>query len=129
MTRGRVVVVILCALVLATSVSAVDSKKEFVGSEKCMACHIEQYKSWRTTFHSKIVQPRKGGILKDAVAKWAADGKNPGPTTANITGRPVKLDDVQYVIGSNWKQRYLVKNNQTGGLELLNKQFNRLSGE
>ena len=72
---------------------------------------------------------KKGGILKDAVAKWATDGKNPGPMTGNITGTPVKLDDVHYVVGSRWKQRYLVKNNQTGGFQLLNKQFNRLTGE
>lgn len=120
---------ILSVFLVATPLWGADSKKEFVGSEKCMACHSEEYRSWKNTFHSKIVRYRKGGILKDAVSKWATDGKNPGPTTANATGGPARLDDVQYVIGSRWKQRYLVKNGQTGGLQLLNKQFNRLSGE
>ena len=120
---------ILWVIVLGSMVSAADSKKEFLGSEKCRACHSEEYKSWKETFHSKIIQARQSGILKDAVTKWLTDGKNPGPTAANATGTPAKLDDVQYVIGSRWKQRYLVKNNQTGGLQLLNKQFNRLTGE
>jgi hypothetical protein len=128
MTR-HILASVLGVTMLATSAMAADSKKEFVGSEACKACHSEEYKSWKGTFHSKMVQTRKAGILKDAVAKWATDGKNPGPTTANATGTSVKLDDVQYVVGSQWKQRYLVKNDQTGGFQLLNKQFNRLSGE
>ena len=32
------------------------------------------------------------------------------------------------MIGSRWKQRYLVKNEQSGGLQFLNMQFNRYSG-
>jgi hypothetical protein len=108
---------------------AADSKKEFVGSETCKKCHAEEYKSWKETYHSKIVQSKKAGILKDVVAKWASDGKNPGPTVANVSGKPAKLDDVLRVVGSRWKQRFLVKNEQTGGFQFLNKQFNRLTGE
>jgi hypothetical protein len=32
-------------------------------------------------------------------------------------------------IGSRWKQRYLVKNEDTGGFQFLNRQFNRVSGK
>lgn len=114
---------------LTAGAGAADSKKEFVGSEKCKGCHAEEYKSWKGTFHAKMLQPRKGGILKEAMEKWATDGTNPGPTKGNVTGEAFKLDDVQYVIGSKWKQRYLVKNSQTGNLQFMDKQFNRLSSK
>lgn len=127
---GKVVLgSVICTLMLAaTPVLAAKHQKDFVGSEKCKKCHSEEYKSWKDTFHAKIVMPKKTGILKDVVAKWETDGKNPGPTTANVTGKPAKLEDVQYVIGSRWKQRFLVKNEQTGNLQFLNKQYNRLTG-
>jgi hypothetical protein len=114
---------------LAAAAMAADSKKEFVGSEKCNDCHAEEYKSWKGTYHAKLVQQRKGGILKEAAEKWATDGTNPGPTKGNATGTPSKIEDVQYVIGSKWKQRYLVKNDQTGNLQFMDKQFNRLTGK
>ena len=129
-SKKRFLTVAICTLALSVAPAmAADSKKEFVGSETCRKCHAEEFKSWKTTFHSKIVQPKKGGILKDVVAKWATDGKNPGPTTGNVTGAAFKLDDVHYVVGSRWKQRFLVKDPQTGGMQFLNKQFNRLTGE
>lgn len=118
----------LCVALLATSALAGGDKPAFVGSEACKKCHAEEFKSWKTTFHSKIIQPKKVGILKDVVEKWASDGTNPGPTTANVTGGAFTLDDVQYVVGSKWKQRFLVKNEKSGGLQFLNKQYNRLSG-
>ncbi|QWV99634.1 hypothetical protein KP005_10295 [Geomonas nitrogeniifigens] len=119
-----------CGIVLsAAPAMALDSKNEFAGSEACKKCHTEEYNSWKETFHSKIVQTRRAGILKDAVAKWRTDGKNAGPSVSNATGNPAKMDDVQYVVGSRWKQRFLVKNEQTGNLQFLNKQFNRLTGQ
>src|SRR6266568_2608100 len=127
---NRIIILTICAVLLAAMpVLAADSKKEFVGSEACKKCHAEEFTSWKTTFHSKIVQPKKGGILKEAVAKWATDGKNPGPATGNVTGATFKLDDVKCVVGSRWKQRFLVKDDNTGGLQFLNKQYNRLTGE
>src|SRR5512137_921831 len=112
---GAAVIMGFVALLGLTTVPnglAADSKKEFVGSEKCKACHGEEFKSWKESFHSKMVQPRKGGILKEAVEKWKTDGAGPGPTKGNVTGAPFTLEDVQFVIGSRWKQRFLVKNEQ-----------------
>jgi len=63
-----------------------QQKKDFVGSQKCQGCHSEEFKSWKATFHAKMVQPRKGGILKAAVENWESDGANPGPTKGNVTG-------------------------------------------
>jgi cytochrome c5 len=106
-----------------------SAAKQFVGSTACQKCHAEEFKSWKQTFHSRMIRPKDEGILKAVVEKWETDGANPGPTTGNGTGKSYKLDDVQYVIGSKWKQRFLVKNEDTGGLQFLNKQFNRNSGK
>ncbi len=131
MNNHAVSIVVAGAMVmgLAALAGAADSKKEFVGSEKCKACHSEEYNSWKDTFHAKMVRPKKAGLLKDAVDKWKTDGTNPGPIKGNVTDKPFTLDDVQYVVGSRWKQRYLVKNDETGNLQFMDKQFNRLSGK
>lgn len=98
----------------------------FVGSQTCGACHQDHFKGWQDTYHSKMVRPLREGLLKDALDFWAKDAKgNAGPSKANITGTPAKLDDVVYVVGSKWKQRYLVKNPQTGNHQFLDKQWNR----
>jgi hypothetical protein len=101
----------------------------FVSSEACMKCHLTEYQSWKETLHSKMIRTKQDGILKEAVQKWKSDGAGPGPTKANITGKDVTLDDVVYVVGSHWKQRYLVKNDETGGHQFLNRQFNSVSGK
>jgi hypothetical protein len=102
------------------------SENRFVGSETCGACHQDTKAAWKQTYHSKMVRPVREGLLKDALDNWVKDSKgNAGPTKANITGAPAKLDDVVYVIGSKWKQRFLVKNPQTGNHQFLDKQWNR----
>jgi hypothetical protein len=113
----------------AGGASARSAAKRFVGSARCQRCHAEEFRSWKETFHARMVRPKDEGILKGVVEKWATDGSRPGPTTGNGTGKAYTLDDVQYVIGSKWKQRFLVKNEDTGGLQFLNKQFNRDSGK
>ena len=44
---------------LAAVAGAADPKGEFVGSEKCKGCHSEEYKSWKDSWHSKMVRPKK----------------------------------------------------------------------
>jgi predicted CXXCH cytochrome family protein len=111
-----------------TGAEKVMVKSEYVGSDKCKVCHKVPYDSWKLTYHSKMVRKKDEGILKDVVDKWKTDGYAEGPTTGNVTGRKFTINDVQYVIGSNWKQRFLVKDETTGGYQFLNKQFNRMSG-
>jgi hypothetical protein len=101
----------------------------YVGSEACRKCHTADFDSWKESFHSKMVRKRDEGILKDVVEKWATDGENPGPATANVTGRKISILDVEYVVGSNWKQRFLVRDEFTSGYQFANKQFNRMSGK
>ena len=113
----------------AKSAGEAALRKAFVGSEACGKCHAEELESWKESFHSKMVRPREQGILKDVVAKWKGEEGNAGPTTGNGDGKSYALEDVKYVIGSKWKQRFLVANPDTGGLQFLNRQFNRNSGK
>lgn len=75
-----------------------------------------------------MVRPLKQGLLKHAGDNWAKDSKGTaGPTKGNIDGKPYKMEDVAYVIGSYWKQRYIVKNPATGNHQFLDKQWNRVT--
>lgn len=69
MRKNAVVIAVAGALMLGLTAAAgaADPKGEFVGSEKCKKCHSEEYKSWKETWHSKMVRPKKGAILKEAV--------------------------------------------------------------
>ena len=128
----RLAVGLAAAAIVALSGCTTDSKvatvaSEFVGSEKCGDLPRGEFKTWKDTYHSKMVRTPQDGLLKDALDNWAKDGKgNAGPTKGNIDGTPAKLDDVVYVIGSKWKQRYLVKNPETGNHQFLDKQWNRV---
>ena len=79
-----------------------------------------EYASWQNSYHAKMVRSKDEAILKDVVEQW----NNGGPAKVNLTGAPATLDDVVYVVGSKWKQRFLVKNPATGGHLFLDKQWN-----
>jgi hypothetical protein len=121
----------LAFVLLASGVQAEAAKatKDFAGSEACKKCHATEFTSWMGANHSKMVRKQEDGILKAVVEKWATDGANSGPTTGNVTGAAFVMKDVVYVIGSKWKQRFLVKDDTTGGFQFMNKQFNRMSGK
>ena len=118
--KGRLSVAVAAAVFIAlfggsahAEAQKETGKKEYVGSETCKKCHKTQYESWKETYHSKMVRKPGEGLLKAAAEKWATDGANSGPTKGNVTGKPFALNDVVYVIGANWKQRYLVKDDTT----------------
>lgn len=113
-------------LLIGSSLSARAAEAQFVGSEKCGTCHAQEFASWKDTYHNKLVRPTREGMLKDALEAWAKDSKgNAGPTKGNIDGKAYAYDDVVMVVGSKWKQRYLVKNPGTGNHQFLDKQWNR----
>jgi len=116
------------ALFLAGCVAdAPVEQNNFAGSQACAKCHSTEYKTWQNTLHAKMVLPAKVGLLKDAGDNWAKDAKgNAGPTKGNISGAAFKMDDVVYVLGTKWKQRYLVKNPTTGNHQFMDKQWNRV---
>ena len=134
MTRRLLLVGILCTVGFLAACAKYGanepgSKYGYSGSERCKACHPQEFASWQDSWHSKIVRPKVGAMLQEAVEKCSSDGTTPGPTVGNVTGQPFVLADVEYVVGSRWKQRYLVKNSETGNLQFMNMQFNRGSGK
>ncbi len=125
----RSVVVVAILGLLAGLAPAAAADKEFAGSEACKRCHAKQYDTWKSSLHAKMVRSKEEGILKAVVENWASDGAIPGPAKGNVDGKPHSLDEVVFVVGSNWKQRFLVKNEATGNHQFLDKQWNRMSGK
>lgn len=99
---------------------AVAQDSDFVGSKQCGKCHEDEFASWQNSYHAKMVRPKDEAILKDVVEQWG----NGGPGKVNVSGAPATIDDVVMVVGSKWKQRFLVKNPATGGHSFLDKQWN-----
>jgi len=131
MKLGKLASTGLAALALATMIGCTadpkqgDSKAAFVGSEKCGSCHIEEYRTWKGTLHAKMIRTPQEALLKDAGDNWAKDSKgNAGPTKGNIDGKAAAMSDVVFVVGSHWKQRYLVKNPASGNHQFMDKQWN-----
>jgi hypothetical protein len=98
-------------------VKALKSKpKDYVGSDTCKICHLEHYDSWKMTLHSRMMQDAQKN--KDAIiVPVPLDEKKIREDLSKIKGLKVpadkifipKVDDILYTIGSQWKQRYLVK--------------------
>ena len=76
-----------------------DSQKDakFAGSKKCQECHEENFKDWKDSMHSKMIQ----NIKKDPSVVVADFGKLPKDAD-------FKLEDAIYTIGSKFKQRYMI---------------------
>ena len=128
-------VAVFTAIVAVTAACTTDRKVEAVpmaassGSAACDACHPGETKTWRETYHAKVARAPHESLLKEAAQYWAMDGKgNAGPTRGNVDGRTYGLDDVEMVVGTRWKQRFLVKNAVTGHHQFLDKQWNSYTG-
>jgi predicted CXXCH cytochrome family protein len=95
---------------------------EYVGSDTCEDCHVEQYEIWAESLHPKKIQVATDDTI---VAPWdidvtipVADGVDATVTLMkNSTGYWVSLDDsgnhtyrVDYVLGGfGWKQRFVTQ--------------------
>jgi hypothetical protein len=127
--KGLAIILILGLTVLALAacggeppidVKAVTSQpKAFVGSDTCKMCHLEHYDSWKMTMHSRMLQDAKQN--EDAIIV-PIDEKHIREDLAKLGDKlqvPAdkmyvpKKDEIQYTIGSQWKQRYLVKKDGT----------------
>lgn len=73
------------------------AKAGFVGSKVCAGCHQENYAGWKTTFHSKMIRRR------DEPGALVADFHVKDPKLA------FKLEDVDLLLGSRFKQRFMKK--------------------
>jgi hypothetical protein len=121
---GRLLVVGLCASIVmlacsgerALDVRAIKQEpKTFVGSETCKTCHLEHYDSWKMTLHSRMLIS-----TKENPHAFVAE-LNPEIIRADLEKIKDKLkippeevyipttEEVHYVIGTQWKQRYLVQ--------------------
>ena len=127
--KGLARVLTLCtvavALVACTAEQPIDFKaatsqpKAFVGSDTCKMCHLEHYDSWKMTQHSRMLQDAKANQdaiivpieekrIREDLGKLSKNLKVP----ADQIYVP-KIDEILYTIGSQWKQRYLVKKDGT----------------
>jgi hypothetical protein len=88
----------------------------FVGSKTCKRCHERRYIEWTTSLHSRM--------MRDVKADPAA---NTGDFDAPSKIRTFTKEDVDYTLGSQWKQQYLKK--EGDDLIVLPAQYNVFTGE
>ncbi len=109
---------------VAPAAAAVSS-----GRADCDACHPGDVKNWKETYHAKVARAPHEVLLKEAAQYWTVDSKgNSGPSRGNLDGQLYGFDDVEMVVGTRWKQRFLVKNPATGHHQFLDKQWNSYTG-
>ncbi len=87
--------------IFACQTYAKDQKaKDYVGSTRCLSCHAQYYEGWKTTLHSKMEQ---------AVVPQGPDKTVKGDFSRDDAVLSFKLEDVDMVVGSRFKQRYAQK--------------------
>ena len=75
----------------------IASSAHYVGSESCQKCHAEIYERWKKTPMANVVRDPK--LHPDAII--------PDLSTNNIA--KFTVDQVAFVYGSKWKQRYFTR--------------------
>ncbi len=88
----------------------------FVGSETCKRCHERTYLEWKTSLHSRMMRDVKLEPLA-----------NIGDFMIHSDVRRFNKEEVDYTLGSQWKQQYLKKEGQD--LKVLPAQYNVFTGE
>ncbi|TNF91962.1 MAG: hypothetical protein EP297_14570 [Gammaproteobacteria bacterium] len=107
-----------CAKEKAVDISAILSQpKAYVGSEVCKTCHLEHYDAWKMTLHSRMTQDAKRNA--DVIIGTFDEKKIRADLEAKHAKKPLKVppdeiyipkrDEVLITIGSQWKQRYIIK--------------------
>ncbi len=122
-----------CGSEQAVDVTTVTSQpKAYVGSDTCKMCHLEHFDSWKMTLHSRMLQDAKKNEdaiivpinekkIREDLAKLGDKLKVP----ADQIYVP-KKDEILYTIGSQWKQRFIVK--KDGTLYISPIQYNAETG-
>src|ERR1700743_2117296 len=91
-------VAILAACSLPAQQQASQPARKFVGSASCKSCHQAAYNGWAQARMANIVRDPK--VHPDAVL---GDFAHPDPV------RTFTLDQVAFVYGRRWKERYFGK--------------------
>ncbi|MDH3557789.1 MAG: multiheme c-type cytochrome [Deltaproteobacteria bacterium] len=111
---------VACGVEQPVDVKAITSQpKTYVGSDTCKMCHLEHYDSWKMTQHSRMIQdaqknrdvivvPIEEEKIRADLAKLEKKLKVPSKDIYVPT-----VDEILYTIGSQWKQRYIVKKDGT----------------
>lgn len=96
---GPWIATILCSLFVGASAqTGASAESHFVGSAACRSCHQEQYDGWKQTRMANVVRDPK--VHPEAVL---------GDFSHSDPARTFDLNDVAFVYGSRWKQRYFTK--------------------
>ena len=96
--RRAVLLLPAVAFFILPAAYAEPNTAHFTGSESCKGCHAAQYSGWKQTRMANVVRdPREH---PEAVL---GDFSHPDPV------RSFGLDDVAFVYGSRWKQRYFAR--------------------
>jgi hypothetical protein len=104
----------LVALVLLVCANVGAQEPGYVGSSKCAQCHGSKYESYQQTWHARILRP--------ASAETVLGDFN--STDPDLT---FSRDDVVYVVGGQFSQRYLTEID--GELYVLPAQWNVATAE
>jgi hypothetical protein len=88
----------------------------FVGSETCKNCHERTFLEWKTSLHSRMMR----NVKLEPVA-------NIGDFVSSSDVRTFTKEEVDYTLGSQWKQQYLKKEGEN--LIVLPAQYNVFTGE
>lgn len=88
----------------------------FVGSETCKRCHERTFLEWKTSLHSRMMRD----VKREPVA-------NIGDFISPSDVRTFTKEEVDYTLGSQWKQQYLKKEGKN--LKVLPAQYNVFTGE
>ncbi|HZB88029.1 MAG TPA: cytochrome c3 family protein, partial [Terracidiphilus sp.] len=83
---------------LPTQSQQPSPRPTFVGSEACARCHAQTYAAWKQTRMANVVRDPR--LHPEAVL---------GDFTSSDPLRTFTLDDVAFVYGSRYKQRYFAK--------------------
>jgi predicted CXXCH cytochrome family protein len=97
---GCTVLAVALGAFLASAVASLRSQTpaQYVGSQSCRRCHAPTYERWSKTRMANVVRDPKQH--PDTVLP---DFSKPDPLLT------FKLDDVAFVYGSKWKQRYFTR--------------------
>ena len=114
-------VTLVATSAMAQSKAPLDPKKvlaqpkAFVGSEVCKTCHLEHYDAWKKTIHSRMLQNAKtnaDAIIVDIDEKTIRTDLAKKEAKLKVPSAKIyvpKVGEIEYTIGSQWKQRYLIK--------------------
>lgn len=86
------------ALVLLWGAACLNAQPQYIGSARCKTCHAAIYDRWQKTRMANVVRDPK--THPDAIIP---DLNKPDPLLT------FKKEDIAFVYGSKWKQRYFQK--------------------